>query len=185
MQNQKYFRNSVFWRILRNNPSMRMDLLKGRFLICSNVLAISVLTLTGCGLSQDTKPTPGRTLNSATSSGNSSTLPCSDEERLGGSNWIAGQLNSFKKQDLKEAYKFASENFKSKFSFADFSKIIVDNYGILLKLKNFKVLYCEKKSDFYTFGVDLIDKENTKFQMNYVLTYLNEKWGVDAAGITI
>ena len=44
-----------------------------------------------------------------------------------------------------------------------------------MKLKNFKVLYCEKKSDFYTFGVDLIDKENTKFQMNYVLTYLNEK----------
>jgi hypothetical protein len=109
---------------------------------------------------------------------------CSIKEKNSGTAWIRGQLDAIRNQDFKKAYEYASDNFKEMFSMSDLMLIIKSDYLILTKLKNFKIISCSKGTQYFTFQLDLSDTGNTKFHMDYVLSLINQKWGVDAAHIT-
>ena len=108
---------------------------------------------------------------------------CSQEDISGGAAWITGQLNAFGSADPSAAYNFASEQFRQGVSLDEFASIISGQYSALLSLKSFEIGRCFALEEGYVFQVDLIDNQNKSFTMQYVLSKIDEQWGVDAATI--
>ncbi|MFM7356533.1 MAG: DUF4864 domain-containing protein [Actinomycetota bacterium] len=113
----------------------------------------------------------------------SQSTQCSQEDISGGAAWITGQLNAFGSDDPKAAYYFASEQFREGVSLDEFASIISGQYSALLSLKSFEIGRCFALEEGYVFQVDLIDNQNKSFTMQYVLSKIDEQWGVDAATI--
>ncbi|MFM7501488.1 MAG: DUF4864 domain-containing protein [Actinomycetota bacterium] len=113
----------------------------------------------------------------------SQSTQCSQEDISGGAAWITGQLNAFGSDDPKAAYNFASEQFRQGVSLDEFASIISGQYSALLSLKSFEIGRCFALEEGYVFQVDLIDNQNKSFTMQYVLSKIDEQWGVDAATI--
>lgn len=113
----------------------------------------------------------------------SQSTQCSQEDISGGAAWITGQLNAFGSDDPKAAYNFASEQFREGVSLDEFASIISGQYSALLSLKSFEIGRCFALEEGYVFQVDLIDNQNKSFTMQYVLSKIDEQWGVDAATI--
>ncbi|MBM3711341.1 MAG: DUF4864 domain-containing protein [Actinobacteria bacterium] len=113
----------------------------------------------------------------------SQSTQCSQEDISGGAAWITGQLNAFGSEDPKAAYNFASEQFRQGVSLDEFASIISGQYSALLSLKSFEIGRCFALEEGYVFQVDLIDNQNKSFTMQYVLSKIDEQWGVDAATI--
>ena len=62
-----------------------------------------------------------------------------------------------------------------------FTAVIVGQYSMLLNLKSYEILSCEKVEEQFMFKGKLIDKEGKHYTMKYLLSRINEKWGVDGA----
>ena len=56
---------------------------------------------------------------------------------------------------------------------------------MLLDLKNYQVLSCDKDGELYTFKVQITDNESNAYAMEYVLSFSQNKWGVEGASVTL
>jgi hypothetical protein len=113
------------------------------------------------------------------------TPACSPSEIDNGSAWIEGQLKAFDNEDPEAAYQFASESFRVRSNLQQFVAIIVTNYGFLLDINSYSVGTCSKSADAYLFDVQVIDTAGEKYSMEYTLSLVNGRWGVDAASVTV
>jgi len=109
---------------------------------------------------------------------------CQKEDLEGGALWIKGQLEAFADPDPRKAYGFASDEFRSNNSLEQFALIISSGYSMLLNLDSFKIMSCEPSDNRFLFGVEIVDKENSKFAMQYILSKVGNTWGVEAASVT-
>lgn len=155
------------------------------------VLATSLILLTSCSNSQspseNSASVQSPSASAETKSNDSLIQPsseCSTSEFEGGSSWIEGQLRAFNESEAKVAYGFASENFRSKTSIEQFVAIISTQYPMLLNLKSFAILNCERTEGFFLYNVQLVDKANQTYSMKYLLSLINKKWGVEAASVS-
>lgn len=121
--------------------------------------------------------------SSSSSAAPLSAVSCSATQKSGGSKWVSGQLKALKNLDAKKSYNFASENFRSKISLTEFIAIISNNYSMLLNLKSYSITSCNKQNGQFHFNLSLIDNDNRKYLMEYVLTYQKGRWGVESATI--
>lgn len=112
------------------------------------------------------------------------TPTCSTEEFSGGSDWIKGQIKAFGDADPKKAYSYASERFQATTSLENFEAIIISQYGMLLDIRNFKILSCDKSDDLFIYTLELIDNESNSYVMEYAISYLDNRWGVEGASIS-
>ena len=113
------------------------------------------------------------------------TPTCSNEEFKGGSAWIAGQLAAFGESEPDKAYSFASDEFKRTNSLEDFAAVIMSQYTMLLDIKDFKILSCEKNGELFIFELRLTDNQSIEYKMEYILSLRNSNWGVDGASVTL
>ena len=110
---------------------------------------------------------------------------CSASENSEGSAWISGQLEAFGESKPDKAYSYASETFRVRSSVEDFASIITSQYTMVLNLKEYRILSCDKDGQLFTFAVKLIDNENLVYDMEYLLTLSDNKWGVEAASVSL
>ena len=150
-----------------------------KFVQSSLVLLLGVL-LTAC--SSSSEPGQSRTSNLDTLV---QPIPtCSESEFTGGSNWIEGQLQAFGERDPNRAYSYASEAFKNANSVEDFAAIISSQYSMLLDLRDFNIVSCDKDGDFFSYKVQITDNQGGRYAMEYLLSYIRNKWGIDGASVS-
>ena len=113
------------------------------------------------------------------------TPTCSTEEFSGGSDWIKGQIKAFGDADPEKAYSYASESFRTKNSLEDFAAIIVSQYTMLLDIKDFQIISCDKNGELFTYKLQISDNQANSYAMEYVLSYSNKKWGVEGASVSL
>ena len=113
------------------------------------------------------------------------TPTCSSKEFTDGSAWIEGQLKAFSESTPDKAYSYASDNFRSKTSLEAFASVILSQYTMLLNIKDYQILSCDKSGDLFSFRLNLTDKALNSYSMEYLLSFTNNKWGVEAASVTL
>jgi hypothetical protein len=145
-----------------------------------SVLIASALLSSCSTASDESQPTPSKneTLIQPTPT-------CTSAEFTGGSNWIKGQLKAFGETDPERAYSYASAEFRAANSLQDFAAVIVSQYAMLLDLKDYQVISCDKNGELFTFKVQLSDNQGSSYSMEYMLSLVNETWGVDAASVSL
>ena len=163
------------------------------------ILLVLTLALTGCGQkkeaienssSEATASADANTSsNSGTTDGNKPSvaqpLPsCTKKEYEGGAKLIRSQLKAFKDSPPEVAYSFASEEFRARNSLQQFVEIIRNQYSMLLSLKSFTVGECSSSDGYYIFVVSLIDNDGMEYLMQYALSLIDRKWGVEGAMVT-
>jgi hypothetical protein len=156
------------------------------FLICTFVA--------GCSeTSQSNSKSVDSTSNSAQASMGSGKSPssllqtsnvCSATELRDGSAWIKGQLRAFNESEPKVAYEYASEQFRAKTSLEQFVYVIRSQYSMLLDLKSYSVINCERNNGYFLYQVKVIDNSNQSYDLQYLLSYTKKKWGVEAAVVS-
>ena len=82
-------------------------------------------------------------------------------------------------------YSFASDEFKRTNSLEDFAAVIMSQYTMLLDIKDFKILSCEKNGELFIFELRLTDNQSIEYKMEYILSLRNSNWGVDGASVTL
>ncbi len=149
-----------------------------RFVI--SILIASAL-LTSCSNSSDeSQPSPSKNESLV-----QPTPTCSSEEFTGGSDWIKGQLKAFGEAEPEKAYSFASAEFRAANSLQDFAAVIVSQYSMLLDLKDYRIVSCDKNGGLFTFKVQISDNQGSSYSMEYLLSLVEGKWGVDAASVSL
>lgn len=113
------------------------------------------------------------------------TPTCSNEELQGGSAWIAGQLAAFGESEPDKAYSYASAEFKNANDLESFAAVIMSQYTMLLDIKDYKILSCEKNGELFLFKLRLSDNQSIEYKMEYILSLRNNKWGVDGASVAL
>lgn len=137
------------------------------------------LLLTSCSsggsekVSENSQPAPAK-----------STPTCSNEQFTEGSDWIKGQLNAFGDDNPAKAYSYASENFRQRNDIDAFTNVIVSQYSMLLNIKNYQILSCDKRDNQFLFKGKLTDKQDKNYNFQYLLSLINGKWGVDGAEVS-
>jgi hypothetical protein len=149
-----------------------------RFVI--SVLIASALLTSCSNTSDESKPT-----SSKNESLIQPTPTCSSTEFTGGSDWIKGQLKAFGEADPEKAYAFASAEFRAANSLQNFAAVIVSQYTMLLDLKDYQVISCDKNGELFTFKVQLSDNQGSSYSMEYLLSLVDDTWGVDAASVSL
>ena len=147
-----------------------------RVKVISPLIFLSCLALSGCGSNENPESEPKPKASATTGQ-------CSNEELAGGSAWISGQLKAFSNSDAKSAYSFASKQFRSAVSLEVFAEIISSQYGALQNLASFEIINCSIIEDGFVFQLNLVDKQSESFSMKYLLSFIDNQWGVDAATI--
>jgi len=61
----------------------------------------------------------------------------------------------------------------------------VSQYSMLLDIKEFQILSCEKNGELFTFVLKMVDNQSNSYSMEYLLTFSNKKWGVEGASVTL
>ena len=151
----------------------RIDLALSAFVIATS--------LTACSNSvEESQPT-----NSKLDAIAQPTPTCSSQEFTKGSDWIEGQLRAFKDTDAEKAYSYASENFRRSNSVEAFAAIIVSQYTMLLDLKDYQIVSCDKNGELFIFKVNISDNQGNSYAMEYMLSRNGEKWGIDGASVTL
>lgn len=112
------------------------------------------------------------------------TPTCSTQEFVSGSDWIKGQLKAFEEADAEKAYSYASESFQRDNSVEDFAAIIVSQYTMLLDIKDYQIISCDKSGEMFSFKVKISDNQGDSYAMEYILSLNGERWGVDGASVT-
>lgn len=112
------------------------------------------------------------------------TPECSTDEFASGSQWIKGQLKAFGDDNPEKAYSYASESFRQRNSIEMFTAVIVGQYSMLLNLQSYEILSCEKAEEQFLFKGKLKDKADKNYTMQYLLSRVNGKWGVDGAQVS-
>ena len=138
-----------------------------------------IIFVTSCSAPSE-KSTPN---NSKLESIAQPTPTCSNEEFQGGSAWIAGQLEAFGESEPDKAYSFASEAFKQANDLETFAAIIMSQYTMLLDIKDYKILSCEKSGELFTFNLIFSDNQSNNYEMEYILSRISDRWGVNAATV--
>jgi hypothetical protein len=158
-----------------------MAIFRHNFAMKKVALLSALLLLSAC--SSNTQDAPSQ--ESKFGSVSQPTPTCSTQEFTGGSDWIKGQLEAFGESEPDKAYSYASESFKQANSLEDFASIIVSQYTMLLDLKTYQIVSCDKDGELYTFKVQITDNQSNAYSMEYVLSYSDKKWGVEGASVTM
>ena len=163
------------------------------------ILLVLILILTGCGQKKDAiensssdataSADANTSSNSGTTDGNKPSVAqpspsCTKKEYEGGAKLIRSQLKAFKDSPPEVAYSFASEEFRARNSLQQFVEIIRNQYSMLLSLKSFTVGECSSSDGYYIFVVSLIDNDGMEYLMQYALSLIDGKWGVEGAMVT-
>lgn len=148
----------------------------------ASLLGISLIALlAGCSASpEESAPTPSNNQKLI-----QPTPTCSTDEFTTGSDWIKGQLKAFGDADPEKAYSYASDGFRAENTIQDFAAVIVSQYSMLLDLKEYQVISCEKSAELFTFKVQLTDNQGSSYSMDYILSRTGDKWGVDGASVSL
>lgn len=109
---------------------------------------------------------------------------CSAKDFDAGSVVINKQLRAFSQSEPDAAYAIASERFRSMYSLDDFANIILSQYPMLLNIKEFTIQSCTKESDIYYFIVELFDIQGIRYKMDYAISVISGRWGVDGAAVS-
>ena len=56
---------------------------------------------------------------------------------------------------------------------------------MLLNIKDYQILSCEKNGELFLFSLMLSDKESKTYAVEYVLSLTEGKWGIDGASVTM
>ena len=158
-----------------------MAIFRHNFAMKKVALLSALLILTACSSNTQDVPSPESKIGSVSQP----TPTCSTQEFTGGSDWIKGQLKAFGESEPDKAYSYASESFKQANSLEDFASIIVSQYTMLLDLKTYQVVSCDKDGELYTFKVQITDNQSNAYSMEYVLSFSDKKWGVEGASVTM
>lgn len=109
---------------------------------------------------------------------------CSAKDFNAGSKVITKQLRAFSESEPDAAYSIASERFRSMYSLDDFANIILSQYSMLLNIKDFTIQTCTKESGIYYFVVDLTDIQGVRYKVDYAISVIAGRWGVDGAAVS-
>ena len=137
------------------------------------------LLLTSCSSSKTEKVS-----ESSQAAPSKPTPSCSKEQFTEGSDWIKGQLKAFGDDNPDKAYSYASESFRQRNSIEMFTAVIVGQYSMLLNLKSYEILSCEKIKEQFLFNGKLTDKQDKHYTMQYLLSRVDDRWGVDGAQVS-
>ena len=151
-----------------------------RVVLFAQVLILGIV-LTSCSNTPKATPEPGSQLDALAQP----TPTCTATEFKGGSDWIKGQLKAFGEAKPDKAYSYASENFRKKNSLEAFALTIISQYRMLLNLKDYQIMSCDKSQDLYTFKLDLTDNDLKHYSMQYLLSFVANKWGVEGASVSL
>jgi hypothetical protein len=66
-----------------------------------------------------------------------------------------------------------------------FAAVILSQYTMLLNIKDYQILSCEKNGELFLFSLMLSDKESKTYAVEYVLSLTEGKWGIDGASVTM
>lgn len=140
---------------------------------------VLVVSLVGCSNTAEVKPVDNSKLESLVQP----TPTCSKEEFSSGTKLITAQLNALSRSQFKEAYSLASERFRAENTLDVFTSIISSQYAMLLDLKEFRIISCEKNGELFMFSADLIANQSKTYKMEYILSLRDNRWGVEAAAV--
>jgi hypothetical protein len=141
----------------------------------------SLLLITSCSAPVEESKPENSNLNSIIQP----TPTCSTTEFQEGSAWIKGQLEAFSDSTPEKAYSYASEDFRRANSLESFAAVILSQYTMLLNIKDYQILSCEKNGELFLFNLMLSDKESNTYAVEYVLSLTEGKWGVDGASVSL
>lgn len=108
--------------------------------------------------------------------------PCSDKQKQLVNNHINSQVSAISKQDWPLAYSFASKSFQESIDIKSFEVIINDSYSILINNNGLTFGECEIKEDKIFQEVTVLSSD-TKSELSYRLSAVDEKLGVEAANL--
>lgn len=150
-----------------------------RVLLATQVLILAIV-MTSCSNTTKTTQEPSSQLTALAQP----TPTCTAAEFNGGSNWIKGQLKAFGEAKPDKAYSYASEEFRKKNSLEAFALTIISQYRMLLNLKDYQIVSCDRSQDLYTFKVELTDNDQAHYTMQYLLSFVANRWGVEGASVS-
>ena len=108
---------------------------------------------------------------------------CTTEQAASVSQHISGQIEALENKDWELAHSFASENFQSNVSVADFTLIIVTQYPMLIKNKGYEFNECNVDNGTISQKIDVTSGEEV-FSLTYSLTVNGSTLGVESAIIS-
>ena len=133
------------------------------------LLLLTTLLLTGCG-----NPTPLAQLPDG---------KCSQSQQLLVKDHISGQIDAIADQNWQKAYTFAAKSFQEVVSLERFTRIISEQYLLLITNKGYTFDSCEIENERLVQKITVIGA-NDDFRMTYRLSVENKQLGVVAAAVT-
>ena len=108
--------------------------------------------------------------------------PCSDKQKQLVTDHISSQVSAISKQDWPLAYSFASKSFQESIDVKSFEVIITDSYSFLINNEGLSFGECEIREDRIFQKLSTISSD-TKSELSYKLSAVDEKLGVEAANL--
>ena len=133
------------------------------------LLVITTLLLSSCG-----NPTPLAQLLDG---------QCSQSQQLLIKDHISGQIDAIADKNWQKAYTFAAKSFQEVVSLDRFTRIISEQYVLLITNKGYTFDSCEIENERLVQKITVIGL-NDDFRMTYRLSVENNQLGVVAAAVT-
>ena len=133
------------------------------------LLVIAALLLSSCG-----NPTPLAQLPDG---------KCSQSHQLLAKDHISGQIDAIADQNWQKAYSFAAKSFQETIDLDRFTKIISQQYVLLITNKGYTFDSCEIENERLVQKITVVGS-NDDFRMTYRLSVEDQKLGVVAAAVT-
>lgn len=108
---------------------------------------------------------------------------CSQSQQLLVKDHISGQIDAIADQNWQKAYTFAAKSFQEVVSLERFTRIISEQYVLLITNKGYTFDSCEIENERLVQKITVIGL-NDDFRMTYRLSVEDKKLGVVAAAVT-
>ena len=108
---------------------------------------------------------------------------CSPSQQLLAKDHISGQIDAIADQNWQKAYSFAAKSFQETIDLDRFTKIISQQYVLLITNKGYTFDSCEIENERLVQKITIVGL-NDDFRMTYRLSVENQKLGVVAAAVT-
>ena len=108
---------------------------------------------------------------------------CSPSQQLLAKDHISGQIDAIADQNWQKAYSFAAKSFQETIDLDRFTKIISQQYVLLITNKGYTFDSCEIENERLVQKITVVGL-NDDFRMTYRLSVEDQKLGVVAAAVT-